>query len=275
MMEEIQGHVLWGEPWVGYLFGYFYYLCVDERKHKNPQFILGHHRESWIRSIRNFVLDAAYATFPDLKGDDYLVIKEPNGSIGAPLLMEALPESRMVVLVRDPRDVVASFADARRQGGWHYERNKNLPQKPWWMISPDDDPVGFAEERATTLLQQIGNAKKAYDAHEGKKVLVRYEELRADTLGMMRRIYSTLGIPVEKKGLGRAVEKHAWENVPEEEKGEGKFHRKASPGGWREDLTPEQARAVEKITAPLLEELYAERSSPASRHSRSGADRGR
>ncbi|HEU4494146.1 MAG TPA: hypothetical protein VFR69_08145, partial [Rubrobacteraceae bacterium] len=52
-----------------------------------------------------------------------------------------------------------------------------------------------------------------------------------------------------------AVEKHSWENVPEEEKGEGKFHRKATPGGWREDLTPGQAQIVERITAPLLKEF--------------------
>ena len=32
---------------------------------------------------------------------------------------------------------------------------------------------------------------------------------------------------------------------------------KATPGGWREDLTPEQARVVEKVTGPLLREFYA------------------
>ena len=52
------------------------------------------------------------------------------------------------------------------------------------------------------------------------------------------------------------MEKHAWENVPEEEKGRGKFHRKATPGGWKEDLTPKQAEIIERITAPLLEEFY-------------------
>ena len=63
-------------------------------------------------------------------------------------------------------------------------------------------------------------------------------------------------VAVEESELERAVQKHSWENIPEEEKGGGKFHRKATPGGWREDLTPEQARIVEGITAPLLEELY-------------------
>jgi hypothetical protein len=69
-------------------------------------------------------------------------------------------------------------------------------------------------------------------------------------------MYSALGIEVGEEGLARVVEEHSWENIPEEEKGEGKFYRKATPGGWREDLTPKQAEAIERITAPLLKQLY-------------------
>ena len=65
---------------------------------------------------------------------------------------------------------------------------------------------------------------------------------------------------MEEADLARSVEKHSWENVPEEEKGEGKFHRKAKPGGWREDLTPEQAEIVEGVAGSLLRELYPVRS---------------
>ena len=36
------------------------------------------------------------------------------------------------------------------------------------------------------------------------------------------------------------LEGHAWENIPDRKKGAGKFYRKGSPGGWSEDLTPEQ-----------------------------------
>ncbi|MDQ3182321.1 MAG: sulfotransferase domain-containing protein, partial [Actinomycetota bacterium] len=80
------------------------------------------------------------------------------------------------------------------------------------------------------------------------------------TLGTMKRIYSALQMPVDESELARSVEKNSWENIPEEEKGEGKFHRKAKPGGWREDLTPEQAEIVEGVAGPLLRELYPVRS---------------
>jgi hypothetical protein len=257
MMGDMSRQTLWGEPWVGTLFGNFYYI-QGEGRHNNPKFILGSHRESWLGSIRTFVVDAAAATFPNLNKDDYLVIKEPNGSMGAPLLMEALPESRMILLARDPRDVVASSLDARREGGWNFERNKDRRRRKGKQ-PPQKDSMKFAKDRASNYVQGMSNAKMAYDAHDGPKSLVRYEDLRADALATMRRMYSTLGVPVNEEELARIVEKHAWENIPEGKKGEGKFYRKASPGSWREDLTPEQAEVVAKVTAPLLEQLYPEK----------------
>jgi Sulfotransferase domain len=263
MMGDLGGHAVWREPLVGALFGNLYY---DRAEHligkQGKHYILGDgYRDSWLGSIRDFVLKEATGRFPEAAGPDkYLVIKEPNGSTGSPLLTEALPESRMILLVRDPRDAVASSMDAKRKGGWQYENRKRLAggdDGQERTSAVDEDPDTFLRTRAKKYLKGIGLTKQAYDAHEGPKVLVRYEELRADTLGTMKRIYSSLGIPVGDEELARVVEEHSWENIPEEEKGEGKSFRKATPGGWREDLTPEQAKMVERITAPLLEEFYS------------------
>jgi hypothetical protein len=258
MMAQLKNQKRWNEPNIGRLFGFFYSdrLENNPRAQSNPNFIMGEpYREVWLRSIRSFMLKGAAARYPELGEGQYLVVKEPDGAIGAPLMMEALPQSRMILLVRDPRDVIASFMDSRKEGGWNYERNKNLYLEGK-RVPSDKAPVAFARQLAGSYLRGIGKAKEAYEAHQGYKVLVKYEELRSDTLGTMKRMYSTLGIEVAEEELERAVKKHSWENIPEEKKGEGKFYRKATPGGWREDLTPEQAKMVEDVTTPLLKEFY-------------------
>ncbi len=169
-------------------------------------------------------------------------------------MMEALPESRMLLLIRDPRDVASSALDATKVGGWMYETTSGAARGKIRSVRKADI---FVKRRSKAYMRQITNAKRAFDAHEGPKALVRYEDLRSDTLGTMRCLCLELGIPVDEKHLARVIEKHSWENIPTREKGEGKFYRRAKPGGWREDLTPEQARTVESITAPLLEEFYS------------------
>jgi len=254
MMGEMSGVRIWEEPMVGRLFGEFYARAPKENL-RSPDFVMGDPiRKGWIESVRNFVLDGARYSNPRLGAEEYLVIKEPNGSVGAPLLMEALPESRMILLVRDPRDVVASVLDAAREGGWLYESREGKTGTRRGKV--DRRPNSFVRERAKVYRRGVESAKRAYDAHEGPKVLVRYEDLRADTLNEMRRIYSALRVLVDEEELRRAVEKHTWEKVPEGEKGRGKFYRKASPGSWREDLTPEQAEIVEKVNDSLLGEIY-------------------
>ncbi len=253
MMEELEGHSVWREPYVGELFGRLYYNWVGEKHFESKHFILGgRQKKSWLNSMRSFVLSEAGARFPEVANGGCLIIKEPNGSIGAPLLMEALPESRMIFLVRDPRDVAASALDAAKKGSYMYERRKGGRRTAMFEMQADD----LVESMATRYLQNVGNVKEAYQAHEGPKILVRYEDLRSSTFETIKRMYSSLRIPVEEQDLTRAVEKHSWENIPEGEKGEGKFRRKATPGSWREDLTPKQVETVERITAPLLKEFY-------------------
>lgn len=261
MMRDLPDHTRWNEPLVGYLFGHTYYEWFRHRADDltDRNFILGSDRHTWLNSIRRFVLDGATARFPERIDNGYLVIKEPHGSVGAPLLMEALPESRMILLIRDPRDVAASGLDATREGSWlHTWADKGRWKKD---ALADRNPNALVKMRSNKYLSQVGAARRAYEAHRGRKVLVRYEELISDTLGTMRRLYSALDIPIDEEELSRAIEKHSWESIPEEQKGEGKFYRKATPGGWREDLSEEQARIVERITAPLLEEFYPERTS--------------
>jgi hypothetical protein len=256
MMADLSGHTWWHEPMVGYLFGHLYRERA-ERRRDDEHFILGGEKDIWLGPVRAFILDSANARFPGVaeKGG-FLVIKEPHGAQGAALLMEALPESRIVFLVRDPRDVVASRMDLAKEGSVARDAMKKRGQEKK-NVSADERPDAFVKTQARRYLQHIRLVEEAYAAHEGPKVLVRYEDLRYDTLDEMKRLYSALQISVDEPELAKVVEKHSWEKMPEKKKGPGKFYRKATPGGWAEDLTPEQIATVEEITAPILKEYYA------------------
>lgn len=247
MMGETGGHTVWNEPRVGSLFGDFY--CGRGAHRSGRHGILGGADAKRSRAIRALVLAAADAKFGRAVDGGYLVIKEPNGSNGAPLLAQALPESRMIFMVRD---VVSSGLSAAGEGGWYAEARKRRG------VPKEQSPGQIVEARSRRYVEYIGKSKEAYEAREGPKTLVRYEDLRAHTPQNMKRIYSELGIPVKEDEVVRAVEKHSWENIPDEKKGPDKFYRKASPGGWRDDLTPDQVQVVEEITAPLLREFYPE-----------------
>ena len=254
MMAEMPRTSFWNEPKVGNLFGRFHEGAqVGERNSAN--FILGEPaREGWLPLIRTFVLGSVAYRRPHIGPNSYVIVKEPNASVGARLLMEALPESRMILLVRDPRDVVASAVDAMHKGSWLFERRSRGKESRESLA--DADPNEAVKRRARTYRRDIGHAREAFEAHAGRKVLLPYEDLRHEPFETLKKTYESLDIPFEERDLRAAVEKHSWESIPEEEKGQGKKLRKASPGGWRDDLTPEQVEMVEKITGPLLREFY-------------------
>jgi O-antigen biosynthesis protein len=250
MMTELENQERWHEPYVGLLFGSFIYerLKDDDKLLNNPTFIMGEpYRKVWLRSIRNFILEGAAARYPDLKEDQYLIVKEPNGSIGAPLLLEATPESRLIFLIRDSRDVIASRLDAFRAGSWaRQNQDYNTAEKL----------NAATKHLAEDYLRVVSKVQEAYEAHSGKKAFVRYEDLRYDTINVLKDMYAALEIEADEAQLEAAVLKHSWSRVPDSEKGKDKFFRKAQPESWRDDLSTEQIKIIENITGPLLFRYY-------------------
>jgi hypothetical protein len=245
MVSEALEAPLWFEPRLGDVF----HAGIPKNK-------------GWLPGVRRFVLEGARHRFGK---PQRLVVKETSGSIGAPILSEALPGSRLLVIVRDPRDVVASWLDAKRKEGWS---TKKGGQKY------DDDPDSLAIFLAKRYRVNVGNALAAFESHRGPKALLFYEELRHNTTETLARALSDLGLDVSSERLEAIATQHSFERVPAEEKGPGKFRRRAQPGSWHEELTPKQVAAIEEITAPILGRFYSEiGASPLRGDQGAGGDR--
>ena len=257
MLSHPEGRQLWNEPFFGVVLA-LRTRIANEKYVERHSYLLGDAaRDVWVPSMRRLFLDGVAARFSE--AGDVLILKEPNGSMSAPLIMEAFPESRLLLLVRDPRDVVASQLDASKEGSW-YGRDR------YEADALDDRGGKPGEDRAERLARQyvlnVGAAAEAFDAHGGRKALVRYEDLRPNARAELRRLDKELGLGTPAAQLDEAVAAHDWQNVPPEERGAGKFRRKALPGSWEEDLNPEQARAVEGVAGDLLRRFYPEAGAP-------------
>ncbi len=263
MIGQLDGCRVWQEPFFGVMLS-FRDNIANTGHAENANFLFGEpNKPIWLEHMKRLFLAVGAARFGR---PDRLVVKEPNGSAGSRLILEAFPESSVVLLVRDPRDIVASLMDAAKPESWYgygrYEASAVAaqfdPEMGKFVFPQASTEEDYVEHLAQDVAASITAAWSAFEGHNGPKVLVKYEELRADTLGTMQKLCSALEIEVDLDQLAMSVEKASWENIPAENKGSGKHHRKATPGSWKADLTPEQAKLVERATAPILEKFYPE-----------------
>jgi hypothetical protein len=180
---------------------------------------------------------------------------------GEPLLAGRHGADGAILIVRDPRDVAPSLAnhshtsideaiglmgDAKaafcaKPGRLHNQLRQQLPDWSGWMeswLGQDDIPVH----------------------------LIRYEDMKADTLGTFRRALGFAGRPASDDDIRRAVSYADFAELQrqEVEKGfselprpgaGGKFFRRGDAGAWRDELSAEQVARIEAAHAPMMRRL--------------------
>lgn len=170
---------------------------------------------------------------------------------GEPLLGGAAAAQLAVLIVRDPRDLAASLANHNSQ---------SLDEAIAAMARTDSAVAGADDRQSLQLRQQLGGwsgfCGSWLDQRDVPVILLRYEDMLADTLGELRRVLGALDMVVDPALLERAVELSDFAGLQAQEEqsgfreapvrlGEGRFFRSGRAGGWRKELTPAQAARIE------------------------------
>ena len=209
----------------------------------------------WRPEVRRLILvrlhaQAELAAREHSLHDPFVVVKEPNGSHGADVVMSLLLRSRIIFQLRDGRDVIDSMLHARSEGGWLAGPDRPGP------IQRESERLGFVRRHSRLWVNRTLAVQRAYDTHPPElRIAIRYEGLRSDTAGTLRTLVDWLGVDRSDAELETAVAALAFEAYPARTKGPTKPLRAASPGYWRENMSDEERLVMNEIMGETLERL--------------------
>ncbi len=225
-----------------------------QRRHVADQFFSEAYRDVWSPLLGKLIkarLLAHVARNPPATplSKTTVLVKEPNGSQAADLILGALPRTRALFLLRDGRDVVDSELAAVAPAGWL--------SREFQGITPvgGDDRMEFVVRSASKWLWRTQVVEEAMRRHPGPTLTVRYEDLLADPVRQFGALARWLTLDVADAQLERAVDEGAFGRLPAAQRGPGQFFRSAQPGLWRENLSADEQDAVERVLGAKLRQL--------------------
>lgn len=178
--------------------------------------------------------------------------------MGEPLLAGTRGADGAIVVARDPRDVAPSLANHIRSSmddAIAFMNNKN---------------AGFCtgtRRQYNQLRQKLpgwsGHVASWLDQSDIPVHLIRYEDMKADTAGTLRRALVFAGRAATDGEIRRAVTfadftqlrqqelDKGFREAPRPQAG-GNFFRRGEVGSWRDELSPAQVARIEAEHAPMM-----------------------
>ena len=210
-------------------------------------FFSEHYKNTWKFFARKLILNRFYTQVQDVSRK--IIVKEPNGSFGAQKIIECLPTSKIIIVIRDGRDVIDSKVDAVSSGSWMVQDQNLIPVS-------NETKLPFIKSKAHEWVNLMESLMKTFDSHpKNARFMVRYENLLNNTVEELQKIYNFLGMKKQNVELKKIVERFSFENIPKDQKGKGKFTRSAKSGGWKTNFDKDEQDLMISIMGKTLEEF--------------------
>lgn len=180
---------------------------------------------------------------------------------GEPLLAGRRGADGAIVIVRDPRDVAASFANHNRTG--IDQAIATMGNRNCAFCAQTNRQLGQLRQR---MLSWSGHVASWLDQSDLPVLLLRYEELQADTAGALRRVLAFAHYDAELTLIEQAVRLADFSELRAQEAAKGfreaprpssdrAFFRRGLAGGWRDELTPAQVARLEADHGAMMQRL--------------------
>jgi len=176
-------------------------------------------------------------------GARMVVDQTPEHMEFVPLIRAIFPDAWFLHIIRDPRAVYSSMHKA---------------------VSSWADPSGFPDTpvhiarawvRFVQLGRQIGVTSDRY-------LEVRYEDLKADADGQLRRIHEKLRLATDTEARARAIESCGIDRLRKHTAMPSGFFNRGTAEGWKEDLKGSSLRVIEYLARAEMKEYGYEPAHP-------------
>lgn len=179
-------------------------------------------------------------------------------STGEPLLGRGDVVRAAVLIVRDPRDVVASLAN---------HNGDTLEEAATLMADPDGAFAARCDRQPLQLRQRLlgwsGFHESWMTQREVPVHVLRYEDMQVDAPGALGALLAALDLAVDRALVERAAERSAFAEVQAQETEggfqeaplrmtTGRFFRRGRSGGWREELDTALRERIERDHGAMM-----------------------
>ena len=152
-------------------------------------------QEDFLTHFRNFLIQLLKKVIPDLKQGEIFIEKTPSNALYIDLIHTVFPKARIIYVLRDARDVVASLLAASNTWG-----------KRW---APDNS------KEAARIWRQHSAIARSELQHlpDNLHITVKYEEMIADPVARLSEIAAFLDIDASDHQIMQAVQVNSLDSV--------------------------------------------------------------
>ena len=213
-------------------------------------------QEEFIPILTEHMLNLLSPILSPLGEEQIFLDKTPDHAFYLPEIAQMLPKSKIIHILRDGRDVVASMINASKSSGWGKHWAPSDPRKAARMWVKHVEAVRKAEK----LL-----SKEQF-------IEVRYEELLSSTPQILKTVMEFIGLKWSEENMNKAIA----ENTAEATRNTGgtyieaggetarilrntskrpRFIGKAKVGSWKEDLGYRDRFRVWRVVHRTMDEV--------------------